>query len=284
MFGAGATDNATARSTRQGRVAAGGYPPAAPTDPDVPHSRIRLLDLRLRCNAHIAVLRRCLLMVFWPDVPAIYPSASSTAREAASLHRVSWGRFPGFAGTLRRLRPPLSRGQASPPLPPRFVPFARQSPRLRPLRSPRAGRFLVRRPRHFFWRGEDETSQIPGLLGSPTGHWPAIAQSRGDIHPLLYAHTRDRRARLVRGFPTRHSRNQMPVANLGARAPRPRTKIRKWLKRLRGKSILEKSLHTLLHTECFRYSQGHFSRSSSREGQFPALPNTPPNSARPGRV
>jgi len=34
-----------------GRVAAGGYPPAAPTDPDVRNSRIRLLSLRFRCAA-----------------------------------------------------------------------------------------------------------------------------------------------------------------------------------------------------------------------------------------
>ena len=33
-----------------GRVATGSCPPAAPTDPDVRHSRIRLLELRNRCT------------------------------------------------------------------------------------------------------------------------------------------------------------------------------------------------------------------------------------------
>ena len=31
------------------RVARGGYPPGAPTDPDVPNSGIQLLGLRTRC-------------------------------------------------------------------------------------------------------------------------------------------------------------------------------------------------------------------------------------------
>ena len=38
-----------------GRVAPGGYPPGAPTDPDVPNSGIRLLGLRIRCATVDAV-------------------------------------------------------------------------------------------------------------------------------------------------------------------------------------------------------------------------------------
>ena len=38
-------------SLEDGRVAPGGYPPRAPTDPDVRDSRIRLLGLRFRCAA-----------------------------------------------------------------------------------------------------------------------------------------------------------------------------------------------------------------------------------------
>ena len=70
MFGTGATDIATAPSTRQGRVAAGGYPPAASRDPDVPHSGIRLLDLRLRCNA---MSLSCVVVFWWPFGPMSPP-------------------------------------------------------------------------------------------------------------------------------------------------------------------------------------------------------------------
>ena len=43
--------NGSLAMRRSGRVALGGYPPRAPTDPDVQISRIRLLILRLRCES-----------------------------------------------------------------------------------------------------------------------------------------------------------------------------------------------------------------------------------------
>jgi len=47
---AGTLDDGT-----RGRVALGGFPPRAPTDPDMQISRIRLLKLRLRCGSVDAV-------------------------------------------------------------------------------------------------------------------------------------------------------------------------------------------------------------------------------------
>ena len=104
------------------------------------------------------------------------------------------------------------------------VPPARAS-----LRSPSAGRASPRTwtisraapaPLLLRW-GRRDLPDSWAAWSPPTGHWPAIARPRRDVHPLLHAHARDRRARLVRGLPTRHSRNQTPVANLGARASRP---------------------------------------------------------------
>ena len=111
-----------------GRVAAGSYPPAAPTDPDVPNSGIRLLKLCLRCNTHVALLRRCVLMASWPNVPAICPSGSSTARSSASLHRVPSGQVPRLLRYYRRLRllasPRASLRLLHSGLPPLAPPFA----------------------------------------------------------------------------------------------------------------------------------------------------------------
>ena len=173
-----------------GRVAAGSYPPAAPTDPDVPNSGIRLLKLCLRCNTHVAILRRCVLMASWPNVPAICPSASSTARSAASLHRVPSGQVPRLH---RYYRPtPTSR------LPSRLAssPSLGTTTACAPLRSHRAGRaprgpgpFLTAAPAPPLRVGEDETSQVPGR---PLRTCPAL-RPRRNASPRS---VRDRRWRL----------------------------------------------------------------------------------------
>ena len=153
-----------------GRVAAGSYPPAAPTDPDVPNSGIRLLKLCLRCNTHVAILRRCVLMASWPNVPAICPSASHTARPAASLHWVPWSRFPGFIGTIGRLRL-LASPRASlrllrsalPPLAPPFAPTGQDALPVDP--DP----FSPRRPRRLC---TVEKTRPPRFLDDPCVHAP----------------------------------------------------------------------------------------------------------------
>ena len=118
-----------------GRVAPGGCPPGAPTDPDVPNSGIRLLGLRIRCAAvapahtrlvrhprgvlaRVAIFRCFVKMVSRLDVRGICPSGSSVHRPPPSLHGVPWGGFPHFTGTMQRLRRLAS--------PRRFVAFARR--------------------------------------------------------------------------------------------------------------------------------------------------------------
>ena len=158
-----------------GRVAAGSYPPAAPTDPDVPNSGIRLLKLCLRCNTHVAILRRCVLMASWPNVPAICPSASSTARSAASLHRVPSGQVPRLH---RYYRPtPTSR------LPSHLAssPSLGTTTACAPLRSHGAGRaprgpgpFLTAAPAPPLHGGE---TRPPRFLDDPCVHAPLFDPS-----------------------------------------------------------------------------------------------------------
>ena len=137
---------------------------------------IRLLKLCLRCNTHVAILRRCVLMASRPNVPAICPSASSTARSAASLHRVPSGQVPRL---LRYYRPtPTSR------LPSRLAssPSLGTTTACAPLRSHGAGRaprgpgpFLTAAPAPPLHGGEDETSQVPGR---PLRTCPALRPRR----------------------------------------------------------------------------------------------------------
>ena len=97
----------------RGRVAGGGYPPPAPTDPDMRNSRIRLLGSWIRyayAHPRAAVsddsppavglaLRRWLAR--WP---VRLSARQPMIRSAASLRRVPWGRFPDFSGTTSELR------------------------------------------------------------------------------------------------------------------------------------------------------------------------------------
>ena len=52
-------------------------------------------------------------------VLAVFPSNGATCRCPPSLHGVSWAQFPRFGGTMRH-------SDSSPPIPPRFVAFARR--------------------------------------------------------------------------------------------------------------------------------------------------------------
>ena len=104
-----------------------------------------------------------------PNVPAIFPSASSISRSAASLRRVPRGEFPGFAGTYQPTptsRPP-SRLTSSPSLgtttaSPSSLPRSRTIPR-----GP--GPLLSRRPRRLI---TVERTRYPRFLGDPCVHAP----------------------------------------------------------------------------------------------------------------
>ena len=95
------------------RVAEGGCPPPAPTDPNVPNSGIRLLGPWHRCacaHPRAAVsddsplaaglaLRRLVARC-----PCRLSARQPMIRSVASLRRVPWGRFPDFGGTINELR------------------------------------------------------------------------------------------------------------------------------------------------------------------------------------
>ena len=99
--------------TVRGRVAEGGCPPPAPTDPDVPNSGIRLLGpwMCYACAhpraavsdgpppAVALALRRVLARG-----PERLSARQPMVRPAASLRRVPWGGFPDIDGTISELR------------------------------------------------------------------------------------------------------------------------------------------------------------------------------------
>ena len=104
-----------------------------------------------------------------PNVPVIFPSASSIIRSAPSLRRVLWGEFPDLIGTISRLRllasPRASlrllRSALPPPRPP-SLPRNRTIPR-----GP--GPFLSRRPRRL---STVEKTRYPRFLDDPCVHAP----------------------------------------------------------------------------------------------------------------
>ena len=117
--------------------------------------------------------------------PPSVPPQAPPPRSAASLHRVPWGRFPGIAGTLRRLRPPLPgfRGHklrgGMPRLPSRLASFPSlgSTPACPPslpqsrTRSPRTRTIscAVPAPRLVRWRRR----YFPGSQAAwPPPHWP----------------------------------------------------------------------------------------------------------------
>ena len=182
---------ANARRGR-GRVAEGGRPPPAPTDPDVRDSRIRLLGLwcsrAIGASARFAVGEAgnggtaagsgprssasfpCRVEMFTElGGPSIFPSESPTARSAASLRRVPGGGFPGLAGTIRglrllaarpaALRSPSLGGTTSCAL---FAPSGTGTPRGRDCCLPRPS--VPPSP--------VETTRPPRFLGDPCPHAP----------------------------------------------------------------------------------------------------------------
>ena len=80
-----------------------------------------------------------------------------------SLHGVSWAQFPRFGGTMRH-------SDSSPPIPPRFVAFARRyhpstcgSLRRTPGATSTASGLVSRCPRPGgLYDGDDEASRVPG--------------------------------------------------------------------------------------------------------------------------
>ena len=99
-----------ARSRRTGRVAEGGFPPPAPTDPDVPNSGIRLLGLRYSCAVDAMHDRRSgervALMAQAQEAEPVARFADSVATAHATLGSgwlVNLGRSGlSPAGALRR--------------------------------------------------------------------------------------------------------------------------------------------------------------------------------------
>ena len=159
-------------------MAPGGYPPGAPTDPDVLNSGIRLLGLRVRyatvvtpsCTRGSAIFRCFVEMGSRLDVRSICPSGSSVHRPPPSLHGVPWGGFPRFPGTMPRLRRLGS--------PRRFVAFARRfhpdasffAPRAHGRHAPGTRTISVAAPVDRFSRME--SPRPPRFLGNPCGHAP----------------------------------------------------------------------------------------------------------------
>jgi hypothetical protein len=103
----------------RGRVAPGGFPPGAPTDPDVRDSRIRLLASRLRYTMAPKVAIRCCFVdtLSGLDVLGMFHSSGSMMRHPLPFTGSSRGEFPGFDGTMG-----CSDSRTS--IPPRFVAFA----------------------------------------------------------------------------------------------------------------------------------------------------------------
>ena len=99
------------------RVARGGFPPRAPTDPYVRDYRIRLLGSWTRCPC-FATWWSFVEMVVEPDVSFIVPSTSSMLRPRLPSTGPS-GQFPRFSGTTRCSDSP-------PPIPSCFVAFAQR--------------------------------------------------------------------------------------------------------------------------------------------------------------
>ena len=100
-----------------------------------------------------------------PNVPAIFPPASSIIRSAASLRRVPWGEFPDLTGSIRRLRL-LAPRRASPRLLRSALPSLRPP---EPDDSPEPGPLLSRRPRRPIAM---EKTRYPRFLGDPCIHAP----------------------------------------------------------------------------------------------------------------
>ena len=96
-------------------------------------------------------------------VLAVFPSNGATCPVPPSLHGVSWVQFPRFGGTLRH-------SDSSPPIPPRFVAFARRyhpstcgSLRRTPGATSTATGLVSRcPPPGGLYDGDDEASRVPG--------------------------------------------------------------------------------------------------------------------------
>ena len=95
---------------RKGRVAPGGYPPRAPTDPDVralAHPVPRLAGSPSKVVPE-AIRSSDVDMGSSLDVLGMFPSTGSAGRRFAFLHRVLRGEFPCFSSTIKALRLPAA--------------------------------------------------------------------------------------------------------------------------------------------------------------------------------
>ena len=130
-------------------------------------------------RASSAILRCRVEMTSRPNVPVIFPSASSIIRPAASLRRVLWGEFPDLAGTISRLRLLAPRRaslrflrSALPPLRLPSLPRGQAVPR-------KPGPLLPRRPRR---PSTVEKTRPPRFLGDPCVH-AALLDPGGPPNP-----------------------------------------------------------------------------------------------------
>ncbi len=160
-------------------MAPGGYPPEAPTDPDMRISRIRLLrimgSLRDETNRRApagrgfasllsaaVLLRRCLGSKSHSSFPPAVPCSDAPFPPQGPL-----GRFPRFSGTMRH-------SDCSPTVSPHFVSFAwryRHAPTCSLLHAGEAPRASL----GFGHRSPDrmrltETTSSPGFPGNPREH------------------------------------------------------------------------------------------------------------------
>src|SRR6516164_8047887 len=107
----------------RGRVGRGGCPPRPPTDPGVPNSGTRLFRPRLRPwpGGHGPEALSAVVLLRWSQgsesLASIPPTVSWPG--APFPRRGPSGRFPRVVGNTRR-------SDSLPPVPPRFVAFARR--------------------------------------------------------------------------------------------------------------------------------------------------------------
>ena len=119
--------------SHRGRVGRGGCPPRPPTDPGVPNSGTRLFRPRLRPwpGGHGPEALSAVVLLRWSQGSESLASIPPT---------VSWPGAPfprrGPSGRFPRVHGSMGRSDSPPPVPPRFVAFARAVSRSHPRFAP----------------------------------------------------------------------------------------------------------------------------------------------------
>jgi hypothetical protein len=189
-------------------------------------------------------------MISRPNVLIIYPSRSPIARSTASLHRVPWGGFPDFNGTISRLRLLVLR--------PAALRCLRSAvPSLCPSSFPRLG--TTPEGLDCFYRGARTASlqwRKRGLPGSwaTLAHMPRSSTPADRLHPATSVQTMLPSAKLTTSAPhSYHSRGSItrPIRSLCTLRSRGRPRTTQHSVPAGGQPLPGQDLHLLGRIEGF---------------------------------